>query len=94
MTQTQQFDADMLRVLKYHRKLVRLCKQLAALGENGDLFDSLTRGRFKDERNNQKIRWILEDEIRELLWLNGDYKSEKRKPKRACCQREATWDRT
>ena len=69
------FDKDMLRVLRYHRKLVRICRQIAALGDDGFQFDRLTRGRFKDEGNNQRIRWCLEDSLRELLWQNGDYKS-------------------
>lgn len=69
------FDQDMLQVMKYHRKLVRLCRQIAALGDDSAQFDRLTQGRFKDERNNQRIRWCLEDSLRELLWQNGDYKS-------------------
>jgi hypothetical protein len=70
-----QFDADMLRVLRYHRKLIKICRTIAALGDDGELFDRLTGDRFADEADNKKIRWILEDDLRELLWKNGDYKS-------------------
>ena len=59
--------------LRYYEKLVRVCRQLAALHVDSAYFDKITRGRFAQEKDNQLIRYALEDEIRDLLRRNGDF---------------------
>ena len=60
-------------VLDYHEKLVKLCRQLAALHVDADYFERITEHRFDTETSNQRIRYLLEDDIRNLLRKNGDF---------------------
>jgi hypothetical protein len=39
-----QFDADMRRVLRYHRKLVKLCRIYVAIQADGELFARTDEG--------------------------------------------------
>lgn len=60
-------------VVWYHTQLVKLCASIAAINDDGCLFDRLTRRKYAKETNNQRIRWLIEDDIRALLRKHGDY---------------------
>jgi len=57
----------------YHKNLVKLCGILAAINVDGELFNKLAPPKLRRMGDNQKIRWILEDQIRVLLRKNGDF---------------------
>jgi hypothetical protein len=68
-----QFDKDMIRIFRYHRRLVKLCCALAAINVDSKLFDKYAPKSLRAEKNNQEIRWKLEDQIRDLLRKNDDF---------------------
>ena len=68
------FDKDMVRVLRYHRKLVKLCRIYVAIQADGDLFDKIAPKHWRDVKDNQKLRWLVGDEMLHLLFQNGDWK--------------------
>jgi hypothetical protein len=70
------FDSDMKRHFRYHNKLVKLCRTIAAIHVDSALFDRLAP-HLSGIKDNQQIRWLLEDELRDLLWQNGDFKEHK-----------------
>jgi hypothetical protein len=67
------FDQDMQRAFSYHRRLVKLCRALAAINVSARLFNKYAPKALRTEKDNQQIRWKLEDQIRELLRRNNDF---------------------
>ncbi len=57
---------------KYHNRLIKLCRILAAIGVDEKLFNKLAPG-LAGIRDNQVIRYKVEDKIRSLLRQNGDF---------------------
>lgn len=72
---TKIFDRDMRRVLSYHGDLVFYCRALAAINVDEKLFNSFCPRHLRRLKDNQQIRWRLEDKIRELLRKNGDFRA-------------------
>lgn len=69
----QPFDRDMLQHFRFHEKLVKLCRMLVAINVDGDLFDKLAPKSLKKLKDNQQIRWRIEDKIRALLQKNREW---------------------
>jgi hypothetical protein len=91
----QDFDKDMLRIMRYHRKLVKLCRIYVAIQADGELFDRIAPKQWKGIKDNQRLRWLIGDEMLELLWRNGDWRRQTifRKGKNCHAANETTGQR-
>lgn len=69
------FDKDMARVLRYHRKLVKLCRIYVAIQADGELFDKIAPRHYREINDNKKLRWLIGDDMLDLLFKNGDWKA-------------------
>lgn len=67
------FDRDMSHHFRYHRKVIRLCRVIAAIHVDGKVFNRIAPKDLRGLKDNQQIRWKLEDRLRELLRRNGDF---------------------
>ena len=61
----------------YHRKIIRMCRIIAALHVDAKLFNKLAPKDVRHLKNNLQIRWKMEDKLRELLRNNGDFPLQK-----------------
>ena len=74
------FDRDTEQHFRYHNRLVKLCRVLAAINDDEELFNKNAPRDLRKLTDNQQIRWKLEDRIRELLRKNGNYPKRKHSP--------------
>jgi hypothetical protein len=74
-------DEYMRNLFNYHVRLVRLCRALAAIHADGDLFKKYAPKSLHAEKDNMQIRWKLEDMIRKLLREHGDFPAPRRAEK-------------